>query len=239
MGGFGSGRWYRYGTRPLAEQCLHLDVNKLKRENLLRPGLYYSIRWESGSTIGIATFHDEIELSYATNPGKGDEEHVRYRVPLNRTPCNFGGYRCWFVCPNMGCGRRVAKLYFLCGYFLCRRCHNLTYESQNEDKVDRLNRKMRKLRTKVGGNGEDLISPFPDKPKGMHWDTFDRLELKDFEADREKMRILSWQISTLESEIGRLSADPAEEVLDNRQLTGTADRARLEGQQVAISSHGC
>jgi len=25
MGGWGSGRWDRYGARPLAEHCLHLD----------------------------------------------------------------------------------------------------------------------------------------------------------------------------------------------------------------------
>jgi hypothetical protein len=35
----------------------------------------------------------------------------------------------------------------------------------------------------------------------MHWDTFDRLEQKDFEADREKMHILSKQISRLETEV--------------------------------------
>ena len=66
---------------------------------------------------------------------------------------------------------------------------------------------MRKLRTKVGGESDDVISPFPEKPKGMHWETFLRLEQKDFEAHTEKMRILSGQISALEAEIGKLPAD--------------------------------
>jgi len=77
----------------------------------------------------------------------------------------------------------------------------------------RLNRKMRKLRAKIGGSYDDLISPFPEKPEGMHWDTFDRLELKDFDANREKMLIISAEILRLEAEIGELPADPADDVL--------------------------
>ena len=104
-------------------------------------------------------------------------------------------------------------MYGLGRYFLCRHCHNLAYASQNEDKVDCLNRKMRKLRTKVGGNYDDLISPFPDKLKGMHWETFLQFEQKDFEANRKKMLIMSAEISRLEAEIGELPADPAYDVL--------------------------
>jgi hypothetical protein len=52
------------------------------------------------------------------------------------------------------------------------RGHNLAYASQNEDRLDRLNRKVRKLRTKIGGDSDDVISPFPEEPKGMHWETF-------------------------------------------------------------------
>ena len=87
--------------------------------------------------------------------------------------------------------------------------------SQNEDRIDRLNRKMRNLRTKVWGNGNELISLFPEKPQGMHWGTFDRHEVKDFKALREKMRILSAEISALESEFGELPADPSDDVLED------------------------
>jgi hypothetical protein len=148
MGGIGSGRWDRYGARPLVEHCLRLDINDLKRDDLLRPGLRYSVHWESGTNIGIATFHDEIEHSYTIycDEEDDDEEHIGELVFLERTPCNFGGYRYWFLCPGKHCGRRVSRLYGLGRYFLCRHCHDLAYASQNEDKVDCLNRKMRKLR---------------------------------------------------------------------------------------------
>jgi hypothetical protein len=212
MGGFGSGRWDRCGKRFLVEQCLPLDISCLRKNDLLRPGLSYTLYWESGSCIGIRTFHEELVLFYTIYRSKDHEALLRESVFLERTPCNFGGHRYWFVCPS--CGRRVAKLYGLGRHFLCRHCLNLAYSSQNEDEVDRLNRKMRKLRAKVGDEGDDVISPFPEKPKAMHWDTFDRLELMDFEADREKMRILSKEISALEVEIGELPEEATEDVLE-------------------------
>jgi hypothetical protein len=38
----------------------------------------------------------------------------------------------------------------------------------------------------------------------MHGDTFDRLEQKDLEADRETMLVMSAEISRLEGEFGEL-----------------------------------
>jgi hypothetical protein len=52
----------------------------------------------------------------------------------------------------------------------------------------------------------------PEKPKGIHRDTFDRLELKDLEAHREKMLLLSSEIS-LGSRVRELSVDPQDDVL--------------------------
>lgn len=52
-------------------------------------------------------------------------------VYLHSTPLNFGGVRWWFSCPR--CGRRCAKLYLpRASAFLCRMCHDLTYESCQE-----------------------------------------------------------------------------------------------------------
>lgn len=54
-----------------------------------------------------------------------------FSVKLTTTQPNYGGTRYWFVCPRIGCGRRVAKLYVtedrICG---CRRCLRLVYEVQ-------------------------------------------------------------------------------------------------------------
>lgn len=53
-------------------------------------------------------------------------------VPIQKTPCYFGGARYWFLCPNSACGRRVGKLYLATGKLACRKCHNLTYRSSKE-----------------------------------------------------------------------------------------------------------
>ncbi len=60
------------------------------------------------------------------------QELVEGVAQLVWTPCNFGGFRPWFVCPGEGCGRRVAILYGPGqGQMLCRHCRNLNYASQS------------------------------------------------------------------------------------------------------------
>jgi len=56
-------------------------------------------------------------------------------IPLTRTLCNFGGFRWWFICPQ--CWKRVAVLYRppRRTFFLCRHCHELTYESCQEHRT--------------------------------------------------------------------------------------------------------
>ena len=52
--------------------------------------------------------------------------------------------------------------------FKCRRCHNLVYPSERENWSDRMFRKAEKLWSRMGGR-------WGDKPKGMHWRTYNRL----------------------------------------------------------------
>jgi len=188
VGGPGSGRWYRWGTKDTVEGCRCLDVNRWHREGLLRSGQWFRWVWkDDGSneraSIGVRTFLDAVEISYTLNPRSDKPEEVRYRVPLTWTSCNYGGKRPWFVCPGVVsgryCGRRVAKLYLWGKYFLCRHCYGLTYESQREDRASRLLRRAQKIRQRLGGH-PGLIHPFPAKPKWMHWRTYERLR---WEAD--------------------------------------------------------
>jgi hypothetical protein len=66
----------------------------------------------------------------------------QYAIETVQTPCNFGGSRRWFRCPN--CGTKTGKLYLPPDgtAFLCRTCHGLTYRSvQTHDaRVDALAR---------------------------------------------------------------------------------------------------
>ena len=83
--------------------------------------------------------------------------------------------------PNIACGRRVAKLY-LRGRYCCRGCHRLTYASQREARCYQAMSRAHKIQRRLGRPG--FAYPFPQKPKGMHWRTYDQWQLRfNEEAD--------------------------------------------------------
>lgn len=151
MGGYGSTRWRWHDKKHTTDDCRHLSIFDLKRENLLIPGRVRSGSWvwsnrltgERRSSIGYelnlkdgASF---LRLHYTQTSGwTGEKTDVDYSVPIVKTPCNFGGHRFWFICPvsvnGRYCGRRVGKLYLAPGsrYFACRHCQDLTYRSSQE-----------------------------------------------------------------------------------------------------------
>ncbi|NSW83139.1 MAG: hypothetical protein HPY90_07670 [Syntrophothermus sp.] len=191
MGGRGSGNWYRLSKKDTVEGCRSLDVNRWHREGLLRPGQWFGWAWKRDdgkeeASIGVTVLPDAIELSYTMRPGMEDAEKVRYIVPITWTECNYGGRRPWFVCPGSGCGRRVGKLYLGGKYFLCRHCYDLVYESQRENRAYRLMRKAQKIQERLGGR-TGLMYSFPDKPKWMHWDTYNRLKWEGLRAKNEAL----------------------------------------------------
>ena len=65
---------------------------------------------------------------------------------------------------------------------MCTPCSGLRYKSKSESHPDRMLRKARKIRDRLGADwGAGMIV---SKPKGMHWSTFFRLEeqLADLES---------------------------------------------------------
>jgi|SRR5450631_1100789 len=77
-------------------------------------------------------------------------------------------------CPARECGRTVTKLY-VGRLFLCRLCRSLAYESQLESALDRTLSRAQKVLDRPGDH-YCLIDGFPQKPKGMHHTTYERLE---------------------------------------------------------------
>jgi len=137
-----------------------------------------SLSWTCGGkpsgSIHYRVEPDTLILEYRTQPYGGEWQDVTERVPLEYSPCNYGGFRPWLHCPH--CNRRVAVLYGG-ARFLCRHCRGLAYASQQETPADRLLRKARSIKERLGGSG-NMLERFPSKPKGMHWTTYWRLREK-------------------------------------------------------------
>jgi hypothetical protein len=100
-------------------------------------------------------------------PGMAETE-----VALAYTRCHFGGSRPWFMCPR--CRRRVGVLYVVALAFMCRRCADLTYQTQTEQPLGRAMLRAQRLRERFGGS-PSLTQPFPSRPRWMHQRTYERL----------------------------------------------------------------
>ncbi len=145
----------RYSTRDTTSSYRQLDIRDLNRKGFSRPCGWVSLHWsrngEAFGSIRISAEFDRVVLSYRHQRYGEDWKSEEYPVFLDRTPCNYGGERVWFLCPARGCSRRVAVLY--CGsIFACRHCHQLAYESQREAAHSRALSRAQAIRIKLGGS---------------------------------------------------------------------------------------
>ncbi len=188
MGGLGSGRPSGSG-RDTVESCRSIDVNRLYKAGCLRPGWWGGWQWtrdgEKVASITLRAEADLLHLSYRVRIRGGEWENVEESIRIVRVPCRLGGSRPYFICPGVvngiACGRRVAKLHGPGRYFLCRHCYRLAHASQNESGWDRAVRRATKMRQRLGGD-PDIAAPFPEKPKGMWRQTYQRLRQQAVEA---------------------------------------------------------
>lgn len=145
MGGYGSGRWGWHTPRQTVEDSLPLRMTRLHRNGYIVPDALRAgvLRWSRGAEpTAAAGFQSDLRdagrplatLDYRVTRAGEEPRQIKYRVELETTPCNFGGVRWWFRCPNVRCGRRCGVLYLPPGalYFACRECHELTYTSCRE-----------------------------------------------------------------------------------------------------------
>lgn len=115
MGGFGSGR---YNNGLTVESGLALDINALLRQGIILPGDRVSgtLRWHSDRTgeqravIGYEASLLNPKAAWVRLCYWASGRPQEYQVRLTTSPCHYGGYRWWWVCPLSG--RQAAKLYF-------------------------------------------------------------------------------------------------------------------------------
>ncbi len=140
MGGSGSTRWAYHSKKIQVEECVKLDLAKLKC--WMRPGYSGSLNWYIGErrlgTIGLQVLGTgrptHMRLYYTITKQSKNKIECDYQVTFTSTPLPWGGNRNWFICPLIGCHNRVRILYLPPGgrYFGCRKCYDLTYQSCQE-----------------------------------------------------------------------------------------------------------
>ena len=156
-----------------------MDIRKLARDGLLQHGAESSFSdRKSKYEIRLVSEQDRMRFQYGITMLAGFRRLGEDVVAIEQTECNFGGARPWFLCPD--CGRRVAILYgrkierdgsklpIRNRTLKCRQCHDLSYSSQHEEWHQRMRRRAQKIRARIGGK-------YGNKPKRMHWRTYDRL----------------------------------------------------------------
>ena len=175
MGGIGSGSRNRWASK--TDEFHKLDLADFKRHWFER-GFSGTCRWSRGGnptgSVGYILRPDHMQIHYSVTR-QGEKQRIDERFDFAFTEQPFGGRRRWIICRS--CDQRCRVLY---GgrYFRCRRCYEATYPSQYESiRVPGLSRAER-ARDRLGGE-PGFIYPFPQKPKGMHWRTYMRLETED------------------------------------------------------------
>ena len=179
----------RYGAgrpayRPTTGSYRRLDIRRMVKDGCIKPDHWFSWQWRNDEGEEVASVSckvnqraDGLNVSYSWSAyHQPEKQSADIYVWLDTTPCNYGGVRWWFRCPC--CSRRAAALYITGCRLRCIRCGRFSYASQRGDAMDRAWIKQRKIEAK-------LIDGW-DKPKGMHWKTYDRLHDEILECERKK-----------------------------------------------------
>jgi hypothetical protein len=173
-------------TRSTVESIRKIDVNALHRKGCFgAQRREFPVTWSiDGKTTGVviaSADHWGMELNYHSDHRN---EPVRVTVPITWTRCHLGGFRPWFRCD---CGRRVGTLFELHQFYVCRTCRQLNYEAQqfSRKRRERLNFLAFRIHERLGGRPNSL-DPFPVKPKGPRWRTYERLGARAEMTERKR-----------------------------------------------------
>ena len=171
----------RSRQRACLQDGLKLDINKLARQGLIRPGALvgpYFIRWfstywdeEIASGVVRSNMEGEYEGWFRIQIGELDQTIV-----LVRKPRHFGGAQWYFVCPVMN--RYASVLWMPPGArrFCSRQAwgRRVAYATQFADRDNRAHIGKAKIKSRLIADLDPDEWELPPKPKWMRWQTYNR-----------------------------------------------------------------
>ena len=175
------------------EQTRSIDINELRRAGYT-------------GTPPTNWWVHRIKLFRAgIRPHNCNEEAVtldNQTLHITHLPWHYGGQRAHFLCD---CGRTVGKLYAPFGYpWRCRHCYGLTYATRQAAPQYRLILKAQKIREQLGGD-LGVTNAFPDKPRGMHWQRYNRLRAVHDQAVGSSLAMLTPFIERARDQMNELT----------------------------------
>lgn len=171
MGGFGSGNYTRLAPRhSRVEEVRSFDLTILRRYGCLtgKPRVWQWRRPDRPALdIGIVSCDWGVRLLWKRN-GKWEENRILY----GSSAVSFGVRR-WFCCPH--CRGNCRILYWTDpAVMLCRKCADLRYASQSEERHWRADRRADTIRRRLGATDRGRHE-FPPKPRKMRRTTYLKL----------------------------------------------------------------
>lgn len=167
------------------DSCPSIDIRAWHRERLIEPGTAFEKPLTAPKTdnlpyawidVKVSAGADAITLRYphldlergTLGPATEIEIGLTWTAPVGNV------HRPWFLCPGLSepCNRRVAELYVLFKRPLCRHCLGFRYRSERAKPFEQVIARLYKIRKRLGDDAT-LFTPI-EKPKGMHWRTFNR-----------------------------------------------------------------
>ena len=134
----------------------------------------------------VGTVHVRLALPDAAGDLRPVGEQV---VGLVASLQPHGGFRWRFLCPRTGVPCEVLLCPPGASSFAGRKAWPLSYLSQRRCVRDRPLERARAIRTALGDKTGNMTLPFPSKPLGMWWRTYDRIRAKAERAETASLGV--------------------------------------------------
>jgi hypothetical protein len=167
--------------RACLESGLKLDLNKLKRQGCIVPGVHSAWRsvWTNSYTDEkVASAYFDAHMTQHEGQLRVQIDDTQQLIFLTPRSRHFGGHQWYFVCPVMS--RCCSVLWMPPGAtrFCSRQAwgRQVAYASQFLDPDNRAHRGQAKIKQRLIGDCDPDEWELLPKPKWMRWSTYNRYE---------------------------------------------------------------